>query len=96
MAVIVRWSDHALDHLESIRQFIAIDTEHYAALFVKQVFESAAILSDFPEIGTTIHETPELLLRERWIGKYRLVYRVSSELLEIVTIRHGARLFGIE
>jgi len=92
----VIWSPRAASHLQAIHATIADDSPFYASKFVHSVLESAVILADFPEIGTIVKETRELNLRERWIGKYRLVYRVSSELLEIVTIRHGARLFGIE
>lgn len=34
----------------------------------------------------------EPLIREILLGNYRIVYRISGEVVEILTVYHGARL----
>ncbi len=86
------WSPNASDDLESICEFIAIDSEYYARLFAKQVIKAIERLIVFPESGRIVPEYNLRNIREIIYQNYRIVYRVKSETVEIVTIVHGARL----
>ena len=46
----------------------------------------------FPESGRIVPEYNLRNIREIINQNYRIVYRVKSEIVEIVTIVHGARL----
>ncbi|NOR47340.1 MAG: type II toxin-antitoxin system RelE/ParE family toxin [Methanosarcinaceae archaeon] len=86
------WSPNASDDLESICEYIAIDSEYYARLFAKRVIKAIERLIVFPESGRIVPEYNLRNIREIIYQNYRIVYRVKSETVEIVTIVHGARL----
>ena len=48
------WSEAALADLAGIRDFIARDSEHYAAGFVQRLVDAADILQVHPELGQTV------------------------------------------
>ena len=50
-------------------------------------------VADFPHAGKVIPEIRDPALRETVLGNYRIIYRVRSELVEVLTVYHGARLF---
>ncbi len=86
------WSPNASDDLESICEYIAIDSKYYARLFAKRVIKAIERLIVFPESGRIVPEYNLRNIREIIYQNYRIVYRVKSETVEIVTIVHGARL----
>jgi toxin ParE1/3/4 len=83
------WSPNASDDLESICEFIAIDSEYYARSFAKGIIKGIERLVVFSESGRIV---PEYNLSNIIYQNYRIVYRVKSEIIEIVTIVHSARL----
>ena len=46
----------------------------------------------FPYSGRTVPEVDDPLIREILLGNYRIVYRIAGEVVEILTVYHGARL----
>ena len=51
-------------------------------------------LKDFPQSGRMVPEAEDPVIREVILGNYRIVYRTHKELVEILTIYHGARLLN--
>jgi len=49
-------------------------------------------LAIFPNSGRIVPEANDPALRETILGDYRIVYRVKRELVEVLTVYHGARL----
>ena len=88
----VRWTAQAADDLESIAEFIARDSPQYARLFVLDVLQAVERLAPFPMSGRTVPELSDPMIREVLLGAYRIVYRVREELVEVLTVYHGARL----
>ncbi len=88
----VRWTSQAADDLEAIADFIAHDSPHYASLFVIDVLASVERLETFPQSGRIVPEANDPVLREIILGNYRIVYRVKPQVVEILTVYHGARL----
>ena len=88
----VRWTTLAADDLETIADFIATDSAHYARLFVMDVLAAVERLAIFPLSGRTVPEINDPAIREILLGSYRIVYRVRGDLVEILTVYHGARL----
>jgi plasmid stabilization system protein ParE len=88
------WSDHALSELESIFDYIALDSRLYAQYTVQNIFKAAEILQTFPESGRHLPEFPNLPHRELLIGNYRVIYRYTAEQnsINVVTVVHGSRL----
>jgi len=86
------WSPDAAADLEDICDYIAKDSEHYARVFAQEVINAIERLLLFPESGRIVPEYNQKDMREIIFQNYRIVYRIKSDAVEIVTITHGARL----
>ena len=95
MAQPIRWSPRAASNLEDICNYIAKDSGFYARLFAKRVMAIIEAIPSFPKAGRIVPEYEEESLRERIYEHYRIVYRINKEVIEIVTICHGARLLKV-
>ena len=51
-------------------------------------------LEQFPRSGRVVAETARQEIREIIVHGYRVIYRLSSDEVEILTVHHGARLLG--
>lgn len=91
MAREVVWTEPAWEDLEAAAQYIARDSEYYAAAFVREVRETAESLTAFAERGQIVPEFGDPSIREILVRPYRLVYSVSSSRVTIVALIHGAR-----
>jgi len=88
----VRWTPQAADDLEAIADFIDADSPQYARLFTMDVLAAVERLADFPNSGRVVPELKDPAIREILFGSYRIVYRVKGDLVELLTVYHGARL----
>jgi len=86
------WSPNAISDLESICEFIAMDSDYYARSFAKNVIHAIENLMLFPKSGRVVAEYNQQHLREIIFQNYRIVYRIKSDIIEIAAITHGARL----
>jgi addiction module RelE/StbE family toxin len=87
------WSPRAVADLEAVRDRIAYDSEPYAGLMISRLVAAPDRLRQFPELGRVVPEFGQVTLRELIVRPYRLVYRLRGEVIEIVTVFHGARMF---
>jgi addiction module RelE/StbE family toxin len=92
----IRWTEQALADLEAISEYIARDSLAYAKLHVKTVFDAVQRLGLFPESGRVVPEFEKSEIREIILGNYRIIYRYSSDLVEILTVYHSSRLLNDE
>ena len=91
MAKPIRWSPRAVSNFEQICEYIAKDSEHYARLFAKKINTIVKTIPQFPLSGRIVPEYKNENLREKIYQNYRIVYRLKEEIIEIVTICHGAK-----
>lgn len=91
MARTVRWTESAWSDLEQIREYVARDSEHYAACLVREIRDAARSLAILSERGRKVPELHIRNLRELFIKRYRLIYQVAPGSVYIVGIIHGAR-----
>jgi len=56
------------------------------------VLAAAGRLANFPNSGRVVPEIKDPGVREILLGSYRIVYRVKGDLVELLTVYHGARL----
>ena len=95
----VKWTDQALDDLESVGEFIARDSPWHAKLFVQDIFESAQKLTQFPRSGREVPELGRNDVREIILRNYRVMYAFDGKDVHILAVYHSARLLprdGIE
>lgn len=86
------WTAQAQEDLRQIRAFIARDAPLTASAFVPRLRLSVERLRTFPQSGQVVPEIGKSEIREVVRGNYRVIYRVQSDRVEILTIFHGARL----
>ena len=91
MAREVIWTDPAWDDLEAAAEYIARDSESYAAAFVQEAKTAAASLSEMAERGQIVPEFRDASIRELLVWPYRLVYRLDARHVTILAVIHGAR-----
>ena len=96
MAQEIRWSPRAVDDLESIGNYISRDSELYASLFIQNILSIIRQIPEFQTSGRIVPEYNNNKLREKIYGNYRIVYRIQFEVIEIVAIHHGARIFFLK
>ena len=72
--------------------FIARDAPGVAQVFVERVFAAVTRLEAFPRSGRVVPEIGQEDLREMIFGSYRIVYVVSEDEANILTVFHAARL----
>jgi len=92
----IRWTDKAVNNLESIFDYIAHDSKAYAAQFVKSLIVSTKKLEAMPQCGRSVPELHDHKLREVIYRDYRIVYRIDSvkDYVEILAVVHGSRDFS--
>jgi addiction module RelE/StbE family toxin len=87
----IEFSNHSLDDLSDIKNFIKKDSEYYANEFIDKIFDAVFTLSDFPEIGRIVPEFNMPDVRELIFKNYRIVYKIKDNLIYIVSVMHGSR-----
>jgi toxin ParE1/3/4 len=90
----VAWTLQALEDLEAACLYIARDSPRIAALFAERVFEATDRLAEFPASGRKVPESGRDDVREVFVMNYRVIYRLRSGDVEILTVHHGSRLLG--
>jgi plasmid stabilization system protein ParE len=90
----VQWTTAAWRDLEQVADYIARDSRHYAASFVRKVRNTARSLDQFAERGRVVPEFGRADVRELIVRPYRLIYRIHDDRVGIVAFIHGARDLG--
>jgi len=91
MARPVVWAESAWNDLEDVAEYIAKDSPHYAAAFVREARDAARSLVSLAERGRIVPEFNEPNIRELLVGSYRLIYQVKKQAIHIIGFIHGAR-----
>jgi plasmid stabilization system protein ParE len=94
MARKIRWSSNALADLEAIAEYIAQDSPTNAAKVVQKIVSTAKGLNRFPHLGLAVPEVHNPEIRQRLIFHYRLIYRLTSGEIEILSVIHSRRQLG--
>jgi plasmid stabilization system protein ParE len=93
MAKII-WTQTALADTNAIAEYIALDSVFYAKQFVERIFLATDKLQRYPEIGTIVQELPGQNYREILFRKYRIIYRIVSSDVYIISVHHSSRLLS--
>ena len=87
----IEQTDPAVSDIEGIKEYIARDSEYYAALLVEKIINAVENLKQFPGIGRMVPEAKNKSIREILLRNYRIIYRVERERIVIPTVIHGSR-----
>jgi len=87
----IRWTSKAVKQLEQIVDFISEDSNHYATLTVRNIFKKVRLLKSHPRLGRIVPELNEPDVREMIYQKYRIVYQIKDDIIEIWTVFHSSQ-----
>ena len=90
--VTIIWSPQSLNDLENIANYIAQDSPFYASSFIENIIQTVENLALFPQIGRKVPEFNNPNIREIFYKRYRIIYQLSENSVEILTIFHSSRL----
>lgn len=88
----VRWTDQAIEDVQSIRDFIGRNSPRYALLVAERLVGAVERLEALPHSGRMVPEFNDDRLREVIWGSYRILYQLLDDAVEVLTIYHGARI----
>jgi toxin ParE1/3/4 len=86
----IRWTDCAVDDLESVISFIREDNPKAARDVVFKIVNSIAMLAEYPSLGKPgrLEGTRELVIADT---PFLVPYRVKNKTVEILRVYHNSR-----
>lgn len=88
MAEVV-WTLEALDDMDAIGAFHERTSAVYASTLVERLYESVVVLESHPRFGRKVPEIDHDLVRELVVERYRVVYQLFRDRIEIVAVLHS-------
>ena len=88
----VSWTDESIEQIENIVAYISKDNVSAALALIDSIFNQVEVmLPDNPRAGRPgrVDGTRELVVH----SSYLIAYRISTNTIEILTVRHAARLW---
>ena len=82
------WSPLAAERLDKIYEFIAEDNISAAQSMVNRIIKKVDTLSKNPERGRKVPEATRNEIREVFEGEYRIIYRIETKKISILSIRN--------
>lgn len=93
MRYALAWTETALARLEEVLDYIAERDPRAATRVVDEIFDKAETLAEFPFSGRVFSPGGDPNLRQAFVGRYRLVYRVFEEerKVSVIAIQHTSQ-----
>ena len=86
------WTPRAIADLETIGEYIALDSPEAARRWVVELMAAAERAGHVPFAGRRVPEHARDDIREVLERTYRIVYRITAERVEVLTVFEGHRL----
>ncbi len=90
------WSPLAVDRASQIAEYIALDKPSAARRWIEEIFSKVDRLKSSPQVGRIVPEISDKQFRELIYGNYRIIYRIETNQISILTIRHGRQILPID
>lgn len=90
----VVWAESARDALDAVITYIAQDSHQAADHVLDTALAAAASLATLAERGRVVPELNNAAIREVFVFRYRLMYRVEDRRVIVVAFLHGAQDFA--
>lgn len=85
------WAEPALQDLEQIADYIALDDPEAARRLVQRVFAQADRLEQLPEMCPVPHDLPDSRYKHLVVGPLRIFHRVEGDTVYIVYVMRSER-----
>jgi toxin ParE1/3/4 len=90
------WTEPALQDLEAIADYIALDKPSAAARFIRRVFAKVERLREFPRSGSVPIEVADLPYRQLVVPPCRVFYRIEGKRVYIVHVMRHEQMLRLE
>ncbi len=84
------WTDQVYRDIDSSADYIAKDSEYYAASFINAVL-TAGIVVPFRRKSRQSPEINDPDIREIFVKNHRLIYKIKEHSITILALVHGRR-----
>ena len=88
------WTRKAEKHLDQIFEYINVDSAFYAYRTVQQIIETAEDIVSHPRKGRVVPEFEREDIREVFRYPYRIIYLLSENQIDILSVIHDRRLLS--
>lgn len=95
----VIWTEPALQELDAIAEYIALDNPAAAGHLVEEIFNKTERLEDFPQSGRIPPELPHSIYREVVVPPCRIFYREDESralILYVMRVERQLRAYMLE
>ena len=86
----VTWTNHALQQLSEIYEYIETDSPYYALQMVDRLTDRSKQIAKFPRSGRVVPEYNHPDVREVIEGSYRIIYKIKKNQIDILSVIHSA------
>ena len=86
------WTKKSLADLKVIYDYINTNSHHYAKLTIQQIIAKAELIKNSAFAGRIVPEFNNPSLREFFHKDFRIIYRISTNIIYIVRVYHASRL----
>lgn len=87
----VIWTEPALQELDAIAEYIALDNPAAASDLVKDLFDKTERLENFPKSGRIPPELPDSVYREVVVPPCRIFYREDEQRVLVLYVMREER-----
>jgi plasmid stabilization system protein ParE len=88
----VIWADPAIQDLDAIADYIALDKPAAARQLAQEVLKAVEMLQRFPQMGSLPTELRGLPYRQLIVPPCRIFYRVEKKVVYVVHVLRGEQL----
>ena len=92
----IQWSPLAVNRVSEIADYIAQDNPVAVDRWVRSVFARIKQVKDFAKSGRHVPEVKRKDIRELVYGNYRIIYRIETRVISVLTVRHFKQILPIE
>ena len=90
----VVWAQSAYAALDEVVAYIAQDSRQAAVQVLERALNTAADLKTLSDRGRIVPELDDPAIREVFVHRYRLLYRIEADRVVVIAFLHGARDFA--
>ena len=87
----VLWTDSAVAQLQAVHDYLAQTSPDYALRIVDRLTRRSIQIAVFPNSGRMVPEFERNEIREGIEGRYRIIYLLEPEQVQVLAVIHGAR-----
>jgi toxin ParE1/3/4 len=92
----VVWTKQAQRDIKAIYDYIAYDSEFYAAQVVEAILDAEQRIDEFPTAGRLVRERLRPDIRQVTRYSYRIIYKIRPKRIDVLAVVHERRRLTME